>query len=86
MKKLKKTSNDKVNLKIGLFKPEIKCSRLTVNSRVCNIDKFNELFQIIDSTKDFKNLISNYCFNNLTSLVTNYSGFIKNYTYLKVTI
>ena len=80
MKKLKKTSTDKVNLKIGLFKPEIKCSRLTVNSRVCNIDKFNELFQIIDSTKDFKNLISNYCFNNLTSLVTNYSGFIKNYT------
>ena len=84
MKKLKKLTlyKDKSNLKIGLFKPEIKCSRLTVDSRICNIDKFNEFFQIIDSTKEFKNIVSNDCFDNLTFLVTNYSDFLKRYNLL----
>ena len=81
MKKVKKISTDKA--KIGLFKPETKCSRLTVDSRICNNDKFNEFFQIIDITKDFKNTVSQYCFTNLTKLVTNYSDFIKNYNLFK---
>ena len=83
MKKLKKSTTDKVNnLKIGLFKPEIKCSRLTVDSRICNVDKFNEFFQIIDSTREFKNIVSNDCFYNLAFLTTNYSDFIKRYNLL----
>ena len=87
MKKLKKLisykdNNNKSNLKIGLFKPEIKCSRLTVDSRICNVDKFNELFQIIDSTKEFKNIVSSDCLNHLAFLVTNYSNFLKRYNLL----
>ena len=46
MKKLKKVST--VKAQIGLFKPETKCSRLTIDYRICNLDKFNQLFQIID--------------------------------------
>ena len=87
MKKLKKLifykDNNNSNLKIDLFKPEIKCSRLTVDSRICNIDKFNEFFQIIDFTKEFKNLVSNDCFYNLAFLVTNYSDFLKRYNLLE---
>ena len=81
MKKVKKHS--KINFNIALFKPDIKASRVTINSLVCNQDKFNQLYDLIDSTKEFKNIISNYCLNNLISLVTNYYEFKKNYALFK---
>ena len=81
MKKLKKSSSAKAQ--IGLFKPETKCSRLTIDSRICNLDKFNQFFQIVDHAQEFKNTVSQYCFTNLTKLVTNYSDFIKDYNLLK---
>ena len=84
MKKHKKTIIDNSNIQEdkdnkSLFIPEIKSSRITINSRICNNDKFNELFSIIDNTKDYKNIISQYCYDNLTSLVSNYSQFLINY-------
>ncbi len=80
MKKFKKASNNSAkSLNIRRFKPEIKCSRVTISSNICNDGKFDELFKIIDSTKDFKNTASNYCFENLLVLITNYSGLLKDY-------
>ena len=79
MKKHKKHSTNK-GLKLSLFKPDIKASRVTIDSRSCNLAKFNELYEIIDDhTKKLKNTISLYCLNNLTKLVTNYTQFNKNY-------
>ena len=79
MKKDKKHSTNK-DLKPSLFKPDIKASRITIDSRSCNLAKFNELYEIIDDhTKKLKNTISLYCLNNLTKLVTNYTQFKKNY-------
>ena len=79
MKKDKKHSTNK-GLKPSLFKPDINASRVTIDSRSCNLAKFNELYEIIDDhTKKLKNTISFYCLNNLTKLVTNYTQFKKNY-------
>ena len=64
----------------SLFKSEVKSSRIIIHSRICNNDKFNELFSIVDNTKDYKNIISQYCYDNLTSLVSNYSSFLTHYT------
>ena len=83
MKKDKKHSTNK-DLKPSLFKPDIKASRVTIDSKICNTAKFDELYEIIDNhTKKIKNTISLYCLNNLTKLVTNYTQFKKNYVLFK---
>ena len=79
MKKLKKSTDSKDKIKSQLFELETKCSRVTINSRTCNIDKFNLFYNIINNTKDFKNIISNHCFNNLNLISSNYSEFLKQY-------
>ena len=77
MKKLKKSI---VKIKnINLFKPDVKSSRVTIDSRVCNVDKFNEFFALIDNTKNYKNIISQYCYDNLLSLVSDYKPFLTHY-------
>jgi len=77
MKKLKKSI---VKIKnINLFKPDVKSSRVTIDSRVCNVDKFNEFFALIDNTKNYKNTISQYCYDNLLSLVSDYKPFLTHY-------
>ena len=54
MKKLKKSTDSKDKIKSQLFELETKCSRVTIDSRICNIDKFNQFYEIIDNTKEFK--------------------------------
>ena len=83
MKKHKKHPTNK-DLKLSLFKPDIKASRVTIDSKICNTAKFDELYEIVDNhTKKLKNIISLYCLNNLTNLVTNYMQFKKNYVLFK---
>ena len=77
MKKIK-NNNHKV-LNIPVHKPDVKCSRVTISSRICNEHKFNELFQLLDHTTVYKNLISNHCYNNLHSIITDYHLFITQY-------
>ena len=84
MKKVKKSTTEKINLdtalnNTSLFKPETCSARVTISSRVSNYDKFQELYSLIDSTKDFKNQISEYCYSNLTLLVIDYIQFLTNY-------
>jgi hypothetical protein len=75
MKKLKKSIvNSKINLK-----QEVKSSRVTIDSRICNIDKFNEFFALVDNTKDYKNTISKYCHEQLLHLVSNHKTFVSHY-------
>jgi hypothetical protein len=76
MKKLKKSV---VNSKINIFKQEVKSSRVTIDSRICNIDKFNEFFDLVDNTKDYKNTISQYCYEQLLYLVSNHKTFVSHY-------
>lgn len=78
MKKIKKKNNNKA-LTIQANKPEVKCSRVTISSRVCNQKKFNELFELLDNTTIYKNTISLHCFNNLTSIVIDYNSFVTQY-------
>ncbi len=80
MKKLKKSILKTKNIK--LFKPDVKSSRVTIDSRVCNVDKFNEFFSLIDNTKNYKNTISQYCYDNLLSLVSDYKPFLTHYKFL----
>ena len=81
MKKIKKTV---VKTNIKLFKPEVKSSRITIDSRVCNVDKFNEFFYLVDNDiKYYKNTVSKYCYNNLLSLVSDYSTFLTRYKSLE---
>jgi len=80
MKKLKKSIVKNKN--INLFKPDVKSSRVTIDSRVCNVDKFNEFFALIDNTKNYKNIISQYCYDNLLSLVSDYKPFLTHYKFL----
>jgi len=54
MKKLKKSV---VKTNIKLFKSEVKSCRVTIDSKACNVDKFNEFFKLIDNTKDYKKSI-----------------------------
>ena len=70
MKKLKKSTDSNDKSKTQLFELETKCSRVTIDSRVCNIDKFNQFYEIIDNAKEFKNIISNHCFNNLNLIAS----------------
>jgi len=76
MKKLKKSI---VKNNVKLFKPDVKSSRVTIDSRVCNMDKFNEFLALIDNTKNYKNIISQYCYDNLLSLVSEYKPFLTHY-------
>ena len=77
MKKLKKTL---VKTNINLFKLEVKSSRITIDSRVCNTAKFNEFFSLVDNDiKSYKNTVSKYCYDNLLSLVSDYSTFLTRY-------
>jgi hypothetical protein len=76
MEKLKKSV---VNSKINIFKQEVKSSRVTIDSRICNIDKFNEFFALVDNTKDYKNTISQYCHEQLLHLVSNHKTFVSHY-------
>jgi hypothetical protein len=76
MKKLKKSI---VKNNVKLFKPDVNSSRVTIDSRVCNVDKFNEFFALIDNTKNYKNIISQYCYDNLLSLVSDYKPFLNHY-------
>jgi transposase len=83
MKKLKKiaTKSNKPDklLNIFLFNDEVKCSRITINSRICNADKFNQFFELIDTVHIFKNLISQHCYQNRFSIVSDYSSFLTQY-------
>ena len=82
MKKLKKSIVKIKHPQLKLFKPDVKSSRLTIDSRVCNVDKFNEFLALIDNTKNYKNIISQYCYDNILSLVSDYSNFLINYKFL----
>lgn len=77
MKKIKPTIQLKMNH--FLVKPEVKSSRVTIDSRVCHINQFNEFFALIDHTKKYKNIISQYCYDHILSLVSDYSNFLINY-------
>ena len=84
MKKHKTKTTENNNLDIALnnnpvFEPEVHSARVTISSRVSNKEKFQELYSLIDSTKDFKNQISQYCYSNLTLLVSDYIQFLTNY-------
>jgi transposase len=83
MKKLKKVAikenkTDK-SLNKSLFNDEVKCSRITINSRICNEEKFNQFFKLISSVHIFKNLISQYCYQNRFSIISDYSSFLTQY-------
>lgn len=84
MKKLKKNHNSKIeqksNIKINIKNNiETKCSRITVDNRICNEDKFNQLFSLTESIKDYKNTISQYCFDNRLLIVSNVKNFLTHY-------
>jgi len=84
MKKLKKTATkdkDK-SLNKGIFNDEVKCSRITINSRICNEDKFNQFFDLISTVHVFKNTISQYCYQNRFSIISDYFSFLKEYKQL----
>jgi hypothetical protein len=76
MKKLKKSV---VNSKINIFKQEVKSTRVTIDSMICNIDKFNEFFALVDNTKDYKNTISQYCHEQLLHLISDHKTFVSHY-------
>ena len=91
MKKLKKSHNSKIeqssnnqsniknttkNNKVNI---ETKCSRITVDNRICNEDKFNQLFSLTESIKDYKNTISQYCFDNRLLIISNVKDFLSHY-------
>lgn len=82
MKKIKKSIVKIKQPQLKLFKPDVKSSRLTIDSRVCNVDKFNQFLALIDNTKNYKNIISQYCYDNILSLVSDYSNFLINYKFL----
>ena len=67
MKKLKKSIVKIKHPQLKLFKPDVKSSRLTIDSSVCNVDKFNQFLALIDNTKNYKNIISQYCYDNILS-------------------
>lgn len=50
---------------------EIRASRVTIDSRVCNTDKFNELYSNISTVETLKNQMSDYCFTNIVRLIKN---------------
>ena len=77
MKKLKKKVPPIFNVQAR--KLEVKCSRVTIDSRVCNEEKFNDFFELVNNVIDYKKTISEYCFNNLTSVVTDYDLFLTKY-------
>jgi transposase len=82
MKKLKKTAtkdNIDKSLNKSIFNDEVKCSRITINSRICNEEKFNQFFELISTVHIFKNLLSQYCYKNRFSIVSDYSSFLTQY-------
>ena len=51
MKKIKKSIVKIKQPQLKLFKPDVKSSRLTIDSRVCNVDKFNQFLARIKYKK-----------------------------------
>jgi transposase len=83
MKKLKKTATkenkpDK-SLNKSIFNDEVKCSRITIDSRICNENKFNQFFELISTVHVFKNRISQHCYHHRFSIISDYSNFLKEY-------
>jgi transposase len=82
MKKLKKTAtkdNIDKSLNKSIFNDEVKCSRITINSRICNEEKFNQFFELISTVHVFKNLISQHCYHHRFSIISDYSSFLTQY-------
>jgi len=80
---MKKPKKKEVTNNINLFKPDVKSSRVTIDSRVCNPTKFNEFFELVDNDiKSYKNTVSQYCYDNLLPLILDYNTFVKDYKLL----
>lgn len=83
MKKLKKTATKENNtdksLNKSIFNDEVKCSRITINSRICNEEKFNQFFELINTVHVLKNLVSQHCYHHRFSIISDYSSFLTQY-------